>query len=185
MHARFVGCGWVPNAAIMSSETTRPIEGNSTMSTAPEAAARIATILTCPEAAEQAELAMHLATRTGMSTVQARSRLRGEPVSAAAVAALHAKPLPSAVFVTGEAPPAATPARMAAPAVAVTAGGPPVDLGALWDAALRARGMVLQGDAPKPSMMPATPIPPIPPQVDTPNPPDWGAVLRSRGMKVA
>jgi hypothetical protein len=159
------------------------------MSTALTAAARIAAIITSPEATGREDLALHLAKRTGFTVDQARARLRGGIVDAATVAAL-AKPPTDALFETGVPtrlatdagasvlPSVAAPTRIPEPPAAVTA-SQHLDIDALWDATLRARGMVLHGDVTKPATM--TPSTPNPAPLPTP---DWGSMLRSRGMQV-
>jgi hypothetical protein len=140
------------------------------MSEASVAAARITEILTCAEAKGQEQLALHLATTTHISVDQAKARLRGEDFSGA-IAAINARTPSRAVSATSEAE--RQPAPPATAAVVSQA-----SISALWDQALRSRGMTLQGDAPAPGMTPATPNPP--PLAA----PDWDAVLRSRGMQV-
>jgi hypothetical protein len=141
---------------------------------------RIAAITSLPEAAGRERLALALATTTDQSVAEAKAALTSAPTHKAPGGAMtgdHADAQLRGETTSASAtpPPVAATTQMAAPGAAVT--GSQTDASTrLWDAVLRAHGMRLQGDAPTPGMMPATPNPPPLP--------DWDALLQSRGMNV-
>jgi hypothetical protein len=142
---------------------------------------RIAAITSLPEAAGRERLALTLATTTDQSVAEAKAALTSAPTHKAPGGAMtgdHADAQLRGETTSASAtpPPVAATTQMAAPGAAVT--GSQTDASTrLWDAVLRAHGMRLQGDAPTPGMMPASP--PNPPPL-----PDWDALLQSRGMNV-
>lgn len=175
---------------------------------------RLARIMGTPEAAGREALALTIATTTGKSVDQARAVLAAAPIAAAAnvlaaAATIKAErnrfaailALPEAKGREGLAVTLATTTDMSADQIKVALAAAPaavagdtdmgqsVDQGnqqqnsqsvsAMWDTLLTSRGMKMQA--------PTTPNSPHVPRVDTPNPsnlPDWGASLKSRGMKI-
>lgn len=119
---------------------------------------RMTAVRALPEAAGRENLALTLATTTEMTVDQIKTALAAAP---AAVSGARAGDSDIGLSVD--------PGKQQQNNQNVSA---------LWDAALTSRGM----------KMPATPNPPRVPRVETPNPPDlpdWGASLRSRGMKTS
>ncbi|OKO73039.1 hypothetical protein [Bradyrhizobium sp. NAS96.2] len=126
---------------------------------------RFAAITALPEAKGREGLAMNLATTTDMTVDQVKATLSAAPLAAAGDHAVG---------------PSIAPAN---PNAAI-----PQNVSAQWDAVLKSRGMVLQGDSVVLSATPAMSGLPTLPRVAIANPAaqamDWGAVLQSRGMQV-
>ncbi|HEX7882960.1 MAG TPA: hypothetical protein VF499_09495 [Afipia sp.] len=130
---------------------------------------RFAAINALPEAKGREGLAMNLATTTDMTVDQVKATLAAAPIGGAGARARDSDVGPSI-----------------APANPNAAN--PQNVSAQWDAVLKSRGMVLQGDSVGLSARPAMSGLPTLPRVAITNPAapamDWGAVLQSRGMLV-